>query len=178
MKTYLTYGFAMALAGALLVLALFFLGFHSAPEKIGTAQLIGTVGNIAIAVACIVLGTKARRDEVPATEPFGYGRALGAGVMISVFAGLFGILTTWLYFQVINPEMNELIVQSEIAKLEAKGMGSAEIETAESVMRKMMNPVLQSIFALIGTVFFGFIVSLITSAFLKRPATTEPPALA
>jgi len=39
MKTYLTYGFAMAIAGALLSLVLYFLGYHSDPAKFATAQI-------------------------------------------------------------------------------------------------------------------------------------------
>ncbi len=87
MKTYLTYGFYMALGSALVVFALYFLGYHSEPSKLGTAQVIQSVCGLAIGVTCTVLGVKARRAELPPTEDFGYGRALGAGVMITLFAG-------------------------------------------------------------------------------------------
>jgi hypothetical protein len=38
MNTYLTYSFAMAFGGALIVFALFFLGLHDSPAKLDTAQ--------------------------------------------------------------------------------------------------------------------------------------------
>src|SRR5436190_20832879 len=97
MKNYLIYGFAMAVAGAVLAVVCYLLGLHSDPAKIGTAQTLGIVGGCAIGITCIVLGTKARRAEVPVTEDFSYGRALGAGVMIPLFAALFGIVTNYLY---------------------------------------------------------------------------------
>ena len=88
MKTYLTYGFAMAFGGALVVLALYFLGMHDSADKFDTAQWIQTCLGLAIGIAGIVLGTQARRTGVPAGEPFGYGSALGAGVMITRVAAL------------------------------------------------------------------------------------------
>ncbi len=61
MKTYLTYGFYLAFASALLVFALYFLGLHDSAEKLGTAQTVQTVVGLVITVGGIVLGTKARR---------------------------------------------------------------------------------------------------------------------
>src|SRR5688572_16932339 len=101
MKTYLAYGFALALGGLLIAVLLFFLGFHSDAEKIPTGQAIGTVGNIVIYATCLVLGIKARRADVPANQDFGYGRALGAGVMIALFGALFTAITHLIYINII-----------------------------------------------------------------------------
>ena len=176
MKTYLAYGFAIAFANLLLATLLFFLGFHSDPEKLGVAQAIGTVASIAISVTAIVLGTKARRAEIPPGEPFSYGRALGAGVMITLFAALFTIVTHWLYVAVINPGMTEVILQSQIAKMEESGVPSTQIENAQAMMRRMMHPGIQAAFAFFGTILFGVVISLITSAFLKRSEVSPIPA--
>lgn len=178
MKTYVTFGFGSAIAGAILVLALYFLGFHSAPEKIGTAQMIQMIAGTAIAIVFIVLGTKARRAEVPATEPFGYGRALGAGMMVVLFSALFGVIFSYVYSAFINPGMMDVAAQAQIEKWEAAGMSSSQIDAAEKVMRKMMSPGLQAVFGLVGGLFFGLVITLITSAFLRRPAQTEQPPIA
>lgn len=177
MKTYLTYGFAMALAGALVTLVLFFLGFHSDPAKVQTGNWISTPLLIIITVVCLVLGTKARRAEVPATEEFGYGRALGSGVMIVLFSALFGIVTTLLYATVINPGFADVLVQAQAAQMEAKGIGSAQIEQMEKGMRFMMKPPMMAVFGFVSTMFWGAVVALITSAFLRRPAA-EPAVAA
>lgn len=173
MKTYLTYGSAMAGGGFLLVLVLFALGFHSEASKLGTAQTIQTCVGILIGITCIVLGTKAKRATVPAEEDFGYGSALGAGVMITLFAALIGIVTNMLYSQLINPGMTDLIVQAQIAKWEAMNMPAARMEQAEGMMRKMMSPPIQACFGFVFGMIFGTIISLITAAFLKRPAAGE-----
>lgn len=173
MKTYLTYGSAMAGGGFLLVLVLYALGFHSDPTKLGTAQVIQTCVGLAISITCIVLGTKARRATVPVEQDFGYGSALGAGVMITLFAALVGIVTSAIYMQLINPGMNDIIIQAQIAKWEAANMPAARMEQAETMMRKMMSPPIQICFQFLGGMFFGTLVSLVTAAFLKRAPADE-----
>jgi ABC-type dipeptide/oligopeptide/nickel transport system permease component len=182
MKTYLTYGFAMAFAGAALAVLLYLLGYHSDPAKLRAAQGIGMAGGLAIGVTCIVLGTKARRAEIPASEEFGYGRAFGAGFMIALFASLFGIITTFVYAKFINPEFVDVIVQAQVQQLEAKGLSADKIQGAEKVIRTMASPYVQACFSFIAGLVMGTIISLITAAFLKRPAAPfaaeTPPSLA
>jgi hypothetical protein len=54
MKTYLTYGFYMALGNALIVFALYFLGWHSEAAKLDLAQKIQMFGSIGISIACLI----------------------------------------------------------------------------------------------------------------------------
>jgi hypothetical protein len=173
MKTYLTYGFVMAIAGALLTLALYFLGYHSDVEKLSSAQMIGSIGGLIIGVAVIILGIKARRAEIPESEPFGYGSALWAGVAISFFGSLFGIITNLVYFKLINPGMMDLIVQTQLDKMEAKGMSGAQLEQAEKMVRMMTGPVISSAFGFIAGFIFGTIIALIVAAFLRRKPAAE-----
>jgi hypothetical protein len=173
MKTFLTYGFYTSLASALLIFALYFLGLHDSAEKLGTAQTIQTVGGLIIGVGCLVLGTKARRAEIPAAENFGYGSALGAGVMITLFAMIFGTGFNLLYTTVINPGYTEVILEAQVAKFEATGMSADAAERATAMVRKMMHPAVQSAIGFVMGLFFGTLVSLVTAAFLKRPATEE-----
>ncbi len=182
MKTYLIYGAAMAIAGAVLAIVLYLLGFHSDPAKLTAAQIIGTCVGLGIAITCITLGIKARRAEVPTTEDFGYGRALGAGVMIALFAALFGTVSTFAYAKFINPEFVDVIVQAQIQKMESQGMNSAQLESAEKMIRAMSGPLAQTIFGCLGSFVFGTLISLVAAAVLKRPAAPEsfesPPPLA
>ncbi|MEO6875974.1 MAG: DUF4199 domain-containing protein [Opitutaceae bacterium] len=177
MKTSLIYGLYLALAGLVLNLILFFAGFHSL-EKFGTGQWIGGVVGLILAVAFIALGTKARRDEIPATENFGYGRALGTGLMISVFSCLFGIVTNFLYTRVINPGFREVIIQAQSAKMDGKGVSAAQIERMETFMRSPLGAVLNVVFVIIGAMIVCTIISLITAAIFKRPAVVNQPPMA
>ncbi len=180
MKTPLIYGLYMALAGLLVNLGLYFAGFHSDVEKLATAQTISSVANLILGVTLLVLGIKARRAEIPLTEDFGYGRALLAGVQVSLFACIFGTICNFLYMGIINRGLKELMVQAQINKWEAAGLSSDKIEGAEKMMRTMMNPALQAVFGLIFGMVICTILSLIVAAFLKRPAQDgmAPPVAA
>lgn len=181
MKTYLTYGSVMAIGNAVLAVVLYLVGFHSDPEKLGLAQTIGGIGGFALAIACIALGTRARRNEIPVTEAFGYGRALGAGIMIALFAGLLGIALTYGYGAVINPGFSEIVVQAEVAKLEAQGKSASEIEAAEKIIRAFTKPGVQAVVGFVAGMLAGTLISLVTAAVLKRPAVPDfavPPPVA
>lgn len=171
MKTSLTYGLGMAIAGTILAFVLYFLGFHSSAEKLATGQTIGMIGGLAIAIVGLTLAVKARRAETPATEPFGYGRALGVGTLTGLFSSLFGSISNVIYVTLINPGIQDLLVEGELAKLEARGMTADQTEAAEGMIRLMTGPAMQGVFGLIGGFFFSFIIALIVAAVLKRPAT-------
>ncbi len=173
MKTYSLFGFFMALAGLVLTLVLYFLGFHSDPAKFPTGQIIGSIGGLAIGITFIVLGTKARRAEWPVAEDFTYGNAFAAGFMITAIAAFIGIVTNYLYFQVINPGLGDIIVQAQLDKLEAKGLSGAQLERAEKSIRFFLKPGITMALGFLGGIFWGTVISLISSAFLKRPAVEE-----
>lgn len=177
MKTSLLYGAMMAIASAVLTLVLFFLGLHSDPEKIPTAQLVATVSLIVINVTGIVLGIRARRAECPLDRPFGYGQALLAGLLVGVFAGIFASVFQVMYTTLINPAFIDVLVQQQSAKLEATGMPSEQVEKALGMMRFIFKPAVQFVIGLLSWAFWAFVISLIAAAFLKRsdsPAAAPP----
>jgi predicted DNA repair protein MutK len=102
-------------------------------------------------------------------------------VQTSFFACIFGVITNFLYMNIINRGLRELMVQAQINKWEALGMSSDRIEQAEKMMRTMMNPALQAVFGLIFGMIICTVISLVVAAFLKRPAQsalTSPPMAA
>lgn len=177
MKTCALYGFIIALADSLLVLVLFFLGFHSDPAKLIAAGLIGTIGALAIGVGVTALGVKARRSEIPETQGFGYGSALWAGVQISAVACVLASIFDYAYNAFINPGLADIIVQAQMDKLQSKGLSADQSDKVEKMYRFMQTPGIHAISALIGGFMFAFIISLIVAAFLKRPEPSEaaPP---
>ena len=173
MKTYLTYGFYMALGNALIVFVLYFSGLHSEAAKLDLAQKIQMFGSIGISLACLVYGTREHRNALPPTDAYGYGRALGTGFMIVLFASLFGAIFNYLYTAVINPGFVEVMLQAQSDKLETAGMSADKIEQVNSMTRTMMKPAIQAGIGFFMGLFFGTLFALITAAFLKRPARDE-----
>jgi Protein of unknown function (DUF4199) len=168
MNTYLIYGLICALSNFVFNVILYILGLHSDPSKLGFANTLGMLGSAAIAATAIYLGQKVVRSKAPSDDGFSFGQALTAGFLISVTAGLFGILTNYLYMVYINPNFKEIIIQFQLDKLAARGISGPALDQAEKGMRMFMKPMMQSVFAVFGTVSIGTIASLVTSFFVKR----------
>jgi hypothetical protein len=183
MKTTLLYGLGMAIAGILLTFALYLTGFHSSVEKFTTGQTIGSIGGTIIMIAGLILAVRARRAETPVDEEFSYGRSLGAGTLTSLWSSLFGVLFNLVYSTVINPGMNELIIETQSAKMAEAGMSADQIEAAEAGIRMMTHPAIQAAVGFIFIFLFSFVISLIVAAFVRRKAVEDfsaevPPPIA
>ena len=81
------------------------------------------------------------------------------------------------YVKFINTDFADVVVQSQAAKMEAKGVGATQIEQMERMSRTMMKPGVFAFVTFIQAALSGVVIALITSAFVRRSAT-EPPALA
>ena len=178
MKTSLTYGAAMAIAGAVLTLLLYLAGFHDSAEKMQSAQWIGIIGGVGIGIACLALAMREKRARFPADKEWGYGSALGGGVLTGLFASLFGIVTAYLYFGVINPGFTDVVFVAQVAALEAKGMSAAQIEKIEPMLRAWMSPAAMTAMQFFMGLVWSTVLSLIIAIFLRKrpaPAVAEPP---
>lgn len=176
MKLYATYGFLIALGGAILTMALFALDMHTI-ENMAAGQKWGWLGMV-ISIAGIALGMREWRNEV-GQGVMGYGRAVGTGVLISIWSALFSGIFTFIYFKFINPGFTEAMVQFQMAEMERKGMPAATIEQAEGVLRFMSSTPMLTIMATIMSVIFGIVISLILAAIFKsKPGQSAPPPVA
>ena len=175
MKTSLTYGAAMAIAGAVLMLLLFFSGFHDSVEKMKSAQWIGSIGGIAIGVSCLTLAMREKRAQFPVEEEWGYGSALGGGVLTGLWGSLFGVVTAYVYFAILNPGFCEVVYQAQVAAMETKGVTTAQIDKLEPMLRKWMSPVAMTAIQFVMGFIWSLVLSLIIAIFLrKRPETNDP----
>jgi hypothetical protein len=176
MKLYATYGFLIALGSAILTMALFALDFHTF-ENMAAGQRWNWLG-VLITIAGLSLGMREWRNEV-GQGVMSYGRALGTGVLISLWMALFSAVFTFIYFKFINPGFTDAMVQFQMAEMERKGMPAATIEQSEGVLRFFSStPMLTVMSAIMGCV-FGVILSLILAAIFKsKPGQSAPPPVA
>jgi hypothetical protein len=175
MKNCLLYGFISALAGAFLYLVLYFAGLHSDVAKFPIAKWVGGLGGLAIGIVTTLLGMKARREEIPPTEDFGYGSALWVGTRIAFISSFLSAIFVYCYNAFINPGFADIMKQDQAANLEAKGVSSDQIERIQQMSGWLFNPLPAAIVGLVVGAVFGFILSLIIAAFMKR---TVPKAVA
>ena len=120
-----------------------------------------------IVIAGIVLATKTFRDQEQGGA-ITYGRALGVGTLTVIFAGVIVSFFTYILYAVIDPGLIEKTYLLMEEQYYDAGMTDAQIETAMSMAKRFSNPVMMSVFGLIGYAIMGLIFSLITSIFLKK----------
>jgi hypothetical protein len=129
-------------------------------------QYLGYVSFI-FTIAGITLATMAFRDQ----EQGGfitYGRALAVGTLTAVFAGIITSVFTYLLYTVIDPGLIDKTFMMMEEKYYDAGMNDAQIEIALTMAKRFTNPVMMMVFGFFGSAFFGFIISLITSIFIKK----------
>ena len=97
-----------------------------------------------------------------------YGQGLGIGTLMSLIAGLIGGAFSYIYISFIDNSVIQQSMDNAYQSWEAQGLNDSQIAQAEKFTEFFLNPSVISIFAILFTVFFGFIVSLIVSAITKN----------
>ena len=175
MNTKFTYALILTIIQAVFALLMYFTGFQT--EKLAAGQYLNWL-SLPITIAVLYLGIKAVREE-SADKSLSYGQGVGAGVLISLYSGLMSGAYNFIHFKYVAPEFFDFQMEMIRTKWAAAGMSSTQIEQAEAISSKFMGPVSTAIMTPLMTVFFGLILALIISAFLKRPApavVAESPA--
>lgn len=96
-----------------------------------------------------------------------YGTGLGLGTIVAATAAVISSLFTYIYVKFINVDYIEKTQQMQIEAMEREGMSDEQIDMALEIS-KYITPEILAVIAILSTVFFGFILSLIISAFTKN----------
>ncbi len=171
MNTALFYGLVLALANIVLSLASYFLGFQT--DRIAQEPWIGLLG-IVVMVVILWLGIRAKRAEAK-DGSLAYGRGVGGGTLISLYAGLIGMVYSFIHLTFINPSYVDYRIDVARQKWIQLGLKDAQMEVSEKVLRFAFAPVPFSILTLLMTVSFGVVIALIVAALLKRAPSAAPP---
>ena len=130
-----------------------------------------------ILIAVIVIGTKQLRDKIM-NGSMSYGRALGSGTSISLFASVIIAFYMYVFFKFIDPDALEKLYLMMEDQLYQKGMPEEEINMALEMSKKFTTPISIAISTVFSYVFWGFLFSLITSIFLKKKSNSYDAAMA
>lgn len=129
------------------------------------------MGNMIISLILlggIIYGLKIYRNDI-LDGYIKYGKAVGFGVLLSVFAGLVVVFHSLLYYSVINPDVIQDLLLDAQRRLIEMNVSDYEIDMFMSLYRRFIfTPLSISIMSLISYVFYGTIFSLIAAAFLKK----------
>jgi len=120
-----------------------------------------------VIILILVYTTKAYREKYM-NNVMTYGQALGFGMLIITVGSLIYIIYNYIFITIIDPGYLDKVLAVAEEKMLERGMPDEQVEMALSMQKKMMNPIMTSVWGFVGSVFFGFIITLITSIFLKK----------
>ncbi len=131
----------------------------------------GAIGFIAM-IICVILGIKAFKKENAGF--LSLGEAIKVGLAIALITAIIGVVFNLIFMTVIEPDFatNMLAATEDNLLEENPNMTQEQIDMTMGITETMMSPAIISAMSLIMTLFFGFIISLITGLVMK----VEKPA--
>ena len=97
-----------------------------------------------------------------------YGKSVGAGVIISIYAAIISAIYIYVLYSFIDPGLMDKSMAVAEAKMLEKGLPEAAIERAMEMQSKMMKPWFTSLMGIFNSVIYGLILSLIVSLFVMK----------
>jgi len=161
-KIALNYGLILALGTIGLSVVVWLMGMHlDQPWWQGLT-------NFAIMIACIVYGLKAYKHDNGGFMSL--GEALKMGLAIALVAGVVGVIFNLLFTTVIEPDFTTQMLDAQRTKMIEgnPNMTEEQLEMTMGITEKMMSPGIMAAMGIIVTLFFGFIISLITGLIMKN----------
>jgi hypothetical protein len=121
-----------------------------------------------ILIAGLYLGAKAYRDKNLGGF-ITYGQALGLSVLISLFVGIIAVFFNYILMRYIDPDL----VEKQMAVVEESLQNSRfipedQVDEALERTRNSMTALWMLPVGVLSFTFFGFILSLITSAIVRK----------
>jgi hypothetical protein len=126
-------------------------------------------------LSCIIYALKAFKESNGGF--LSLGEALKVGLATALIAGIIGVLFNMLFVTVIEPDFAANIVEKASSDMveQNPNMTEDQMEMAISITEKMVSPVVMAAMGIILSLFFGFIISLISGLIMKveKPAHLE-----
>ncbi len=158
-KANLTNGVILGLAGVVYTIVMYFLDL--------TFNQVQQYVYIVIQIALLYFLLKSYRDNSMHGQ-ITYGQSVGAGVVMSLYSAIIGAIFFYILYTVIDSGLTEKQLAFLEEKMLEKGAPQEAIDAAMSIQRKIMKPEIMAPFSILGGMFWGTTVSLITSIFIKR----------
>ena len=161
-STILQYGILLGIISVVFGLMIYFLDMHYTQEP-----SIGVV-SIVISIAVIALGQYNFRKENDGYLSF--SEALKIGLGIALISGIIGITYQMLLVNVLDPNTIDKMMEIAQNKLieDQPELSQDQLDQIIDMQRKFTSPGMMAAFGLIGSLFLGFVISLISGLILKR----------
>jgi hypothetical protein len=159
-KSSMLYGLYLGIALVFIHIIQYIMDIYNPPIWVSLISYAAMIG-------IIFWGQKKYRDEelggfIP------YGKSLGFGVLISLFAAIIYGFYFFILVGIIDTEYMSKLMDVIIEKYEEMGMTDDQIEVAVEMVKKFQSPIITVVSSIFSFVLMGTIFSLITSIFVKK----------
>ena len=159
-STMLNYGLLLGVSSIFINLVAYALGIHLDQD-----WRIGTLGFLAM-IVIIVLGI--RNFKSVNNNLITWGQSVKIGVGIAIVSALLGIIYNLIFMNFIEPEFMNQMMEKQVVAWEELNMTEEQIEASKSMMETFSSPGITSAIGIIAAAFFGFVISAIAGAIMKR----------
>jgi hypothetical protein len=173
-KTVLTFGLISGVLSSVLMLATVpFMHKISSTEGL----LIGYTG-IVLSFLLVFFGIRSYRDNV-GNGQITFTKAFAVGISITLISCLFYVVT-WeiVYFHFLPPGFMDAYGTQTIEKLKASGASPAAVQAQVEHLKKFKeqyeNPLFNSLMTFIEPFPIGLLITLLSAAFLRKKAQSQP----
>ncbi|ALW85643.1 hypothetical protein AUC43_11420 [Hymenobacter sedentarius] len=97
-----------------------------------------------------------------------FGEGVGIGTILSAVVGALSAIFSYVYMNIIDPEVVGRMMEKARADMEAKGLPDEQIDQGMAMAGKFMNGPIMLVGVVLGTVFFGVLLASVVSAFIKH----------
>jgi hypothetical protein len=123
------------------------------------------IGTIVMLIGIIYFCLQYAKEK---TDGVSFGNVFGYGFKIALIISILLAIYTVISFNIIFPESVDQILAKARTDMEASGKTEDQIDQAMAMSKKFMQPGMLSVFAFIGTLFFGTLSALLGAAFAKK----------
>ncbi|WP_224483290.1 DUF4199 domain-containing protein [Robertkochia aurantiaca] len=159
-KYALNYGMLLGLISIVFFLILYFMDLH---YQGGIPVL---VVSLVIQLGVILAALRAFKTANGGYMSLAEGLKIGVGLCL--IGGIIGIIFSQILANVIDPDMMQKQLEIARADMADRGLNQEQIEAQMEMAKKFQKPWIQAAFALIGSLFFGFILTLIPALVMKK----------
>jgi len=123
--------------------------------------------SVVFLIAGIVLAHKQFKQHNQGFMSFGQGLAIGT--ILSAVSGVISGLFTYVYFTFIDPSYMTRVMEMTRSRMEDQGLTDAQVDNAMAMTQKFATGPISMVFAMLGALLVGFLISLVVSAVTKNP---------
>jgi len=100
-----------------------------------------------------------------------YGQAFGYAILMVLAASVLSTIFSFILIKFIDPGLIDKMLSMQEDAMAKKGLSQDQIDMAMNMVKRMMTPTGIAIFGILGMMFWGALLSLITSAFTRKEST-------